>query len=122
MQPTITEQDMLMEADFPVWLNIVVGFFFLSITQALVVIFNEDANVTKWFTEGSSRPWTVMCFYKKQELQIKSILFSTYVIFYMYVIQGLKLNFGSTCHLGKWYSGCTRPDTFSLTKYTLPSP
>ena len=26
-------------------------------TQVAVVIFNEDANVTKWFTEGSSEEY-----------------------------------------------------------------
>lgn len=43
------------------------------------------------------------------------------IIFCMYVIQGLKLSFGSTRQLSKWCSGCTRPDTFSLAKYTPPS-
>ena len=28
-------------------------------TQVAVVIFNEDANVTKWFTEGSSEEYQV---------------------------------------------------------------
>ena len=99
----------VMEADFPIWLNI-----------AVVVIgfcsFNNAGHKNWWIVKHLNT-----CVFVKKTANEMYFVYTLCIIFCMYVIQGLKLSFGSTCQLSKWSSGCTRQNTFSLAKYTPPS-
>lgn len=58
----------------------------------------------------------VDCWQSNSIKKVFTVLFSSLII----DDQGCKVQFWSTCHLGKWHSDCTCQDMFSLIKH-LPS-